>query len=209
MENGRQSKPRTAIYARVSTSDQHCAQQLKELQEYVSSRGWPVQGEYVDHATSGKKDSRPALNRLLSAARKRQIDAVVCWKIDRWGRSLPHVVATLQELDSLGVRFLAITQGIDTDSGNPASRLLLNLLSAFADFEHTLIVERTKAGLQRARRAGRIGGRPRLLIDYERLYKLEEQGLTMVEIGEEMGISAASVCRALKRRRPPQPVVCP
>src|SRR5262249_18366633 len=137
---------RVGIYARVSTTDQHCEQQLHELREYAKARRWKVEGEYVDHGVSGKKDSRPAMNRLMKAARQRAID---CWKLDRWGRSMPHLVQSIQELKSLGVRFVAVSQGIDTDEGNPMAKLLLHLLSAFAEFEHDLIVERTRAGLQK------------------------------------------------------------
>jgi DNA invertase Pin-like site-specific DNA recombinase len=101
-----------AIYARVSTDDQKCEQQLSELRTYVMARGWTLQGEYVDHGLSGKRDTRPALNRLLDAARRRAVDVIVVWKLDRWGRSMAHIVSSVQELDSLGVRFVAVTQGI-------------------------------------------------------------------------------------------------
>jgi DNA invertase Pin-like site-specific DNA recombinase len=188
---------RIGVYARVSTTDQDCSQQLRELRDYASARKWDVQGEYVDHAVSGKKDSRPAMNRLMDAARRRLIDAIVCWKIDRWGRSMPHFVASVQELRSLGVRFIAITQGIDTDESNPTSRLMLNLLAAFAEFERELIVERTRAGLQRARREGRIGGRPRLVVNRARVVEMDADGMTTREIAEEMGVSPASICRIL------------
>src|SRR6516225_5745158 len=119
---------RIGLYARVSTTDQNCSQQLRDLREYAAARGWTVQGEYVDNGHSGAKDTRPALNRLMATARARKIDAILTWKIDRWGRSMPHFVASVQELRSLGVRFIAITQGIDTDESNPASKLMLNLL---------------------------------------------------------------------------------
>jgi DNA invertase Pin-like site-specific DNA recombinase len=164
-------------------------------------RGWTVQGEYVDDGHSGAKDTRPALNRLMAAARARKIDAIITRKIDRWGRSMPHFVASVQELRSLGVRFIAITQGIDTDESNPASKLMLNLLIAFSEFGRELIVERTRAGLARARRQGRIGGRPALVLDRERIARMDEEGHTMREIAEELGISAASVCRILKNYR--------
>src|SRR5215472_16658334 len=160
---------RVALYARVSTMDQHCEQQLHELRDYVKARGWKLEGEYIDHGVSGKKDSRPAMNRLMKEARQRTIDAVVCWKLDRWGRSMPHLVQSVQELKALGVRFVALSQGIDTDATNPMAKLLLHLLSAFAEFEHDLIVERTKAGLLRARREGRIGGRPRAVVNRLRI----------------------------------------
>lgn len=192
---------RVALYARVSTSDQDCSQQLRDLREYAAARGWTVQGEYVDNGHSGAKDTRPALNRLMAAARTRKIDAIITWKIDRWGRSMPHFVASVQELRSLGVRFIAVTQAIDTDESNPAAKLMLNMLAAFSEFERELIVERTRAGLARARREGRIGGRPALVLNRERIARLDEEGYTMREIGEEMGISAASVCRILKAYR--------
>jgi DNA invertase Pin-like site-specific DNA recombinase len=137
------------------------------------------------------------MNRLMDAPRRRQIDAIVCWKIDRWGRSMPHFVASVQELRTLGVRFIAITQGIDTDESNPTSRLMLNLLAAFAEFERELIVERTRAGLQRARREGRIGGRPRVVVNRTKVVEMDADGMTTREIAEEVGISAASVCRIL------------
>jgi DNA invertase Pin-like site-specific DNA recombinase len=114
---------------------------------------------------------------------------------------MPHFVASVQELISLGVRFIAITQGIDTDESNPTSKLMLNLLVAFSEFERELIVERTRAGLARARREGRIGGRRPLVIDRERVAKLDELGYTVREIGEQLGVSASSICRLLKAHR--------
>jgi putative DNA-invertase from lambdoid prophage Rac len=191
---------RIGIYARVSTTDQDCSQQLRDLREYAAVRRWDIQGEFVDHGVSGTKDSRPAMNRLMEAARRRAIDAIVCWKIDRWGRSMPGFVSSVQELRSLGVRFIAVTQGIDTDEGNPTARLMLNLLAAFAEFERELIVERTRAGLQRARREGRVGGRPRLVVSHGKIVRMAEDGATVREIGEELGVSAASVSRILRAR---------
>jgi DNA invertase Pin-like site-specific DNA recombinase len=138
------------------------------------------------------------MNRLMEAARRRAVDAIVCWKIDRWGRSMPGFVSSVQELRSLGARFIAVTQGIDTDESNPTSRLMLNPLAAFAEFERELIVERTRAGLQRARREGRIGGRPRVIVNRAKVVQMYSEGMTMREIEEELSISAASVCRILK-----------
>ena len=192
---------RVGIYARVSTSDQDCTQQLTALREYVSARGWTVQGEYVDNGHSGSKDTRPAMNRLIAAARKRSVDAIVVWKMDRWGRSMPHFISSLEELRGMGVRFIAITQGIDTDESNPAAKLMMNLLAAFSEFERELIVERTRAGLARARKAGRIGGRRPLVVDRKRVEELADEGATVREIGAEMGISPASVSRILRSYR--------
>jgi DNA invertase Pin-like site-specific DNA recombinase len=184
---------RISIYARVSTVDQDCAQQLTALREYAVARGWEPT-EYVD-TISGTKDKRPAMDRLMADARARRVDAIAVWKIDRWGRSMPHFVSSVQELASVGVRFIALTQGIDTDANNPTSRLLLNLLAAFAEFERELIVERTKAGLARARKDGRIGGRPRLVVRRDQIRESVAAGVPMRQIAAEHGISAASVCR--------------
>jgi len=111
---------------------------------------------------------------------------------------MPHFVQSVQELSSLGVRFIATSRGIDTDQGNATAKLMMTLLAAFSEFEWELIVERTRAGLDRARREGRIGGRPRLVVDRQRVVEMDADGMTMREIGEEVGVSAASVCRILR-----------
>jgi DNA invertase Pin-like site-specific DNA recombinase len=138
------------------------------------------------------------MDRLMADARQRRIDAIAVWKIDRWGRSMTHFVTSVQELASLGVRFVAITQGIDTDSSNPASRLMLNLLAAFAEFERELIIERTKAGLQRARSEGRIGGRPRKIVSHRKVASLRAEGQTLRQIAAVVGVSPAKVMRVLQ-----------
>jgi DNA invertase Pin-like site-specific DNA recombinase len=142
------------------------------------------------------------MNSLMAAARARKIDAIVVWKIDRWGRSMPHFVTSVQELRSLGVRFIATTQGIDTDESNPTSKLMLNLLVAFSEFERELIVERTRAGLARARREGRVGGRPRVVVDRDRVIALLQSGKTMRAAGDELAISAATIHRIAQGHRP-------
>lgn len=191
------SKPRIGIYARVSTTDQNCSQQLRDLKLYCKARCWIIENEYVDHGVSGMKAQRPAMDRLMEAARRRSIDAVMVWKLDRWGRSMSHFVASVQELDNLGVRFIAVTQGIDTDKSNAGGRLLMNILASFAEFEHELIVERTLAGLARARREGKTLGRPRKILDRDRVRQLHTQGLGMRAIGKQMKISAMTVQRIL------------
>ena len=193
---------RVAIYARVSTTDQTCEQQLTALREYCSARGWPIEGEYVDNGVSGTKAKRPALDRLMEAARRRSIDAIVVWKMDRWGRSMTHFVTSVQELDNLGVRFVAVTQSIDTDKANSQGRLMMNILAAFADFEHELISERTLAGMERARRNGtRSGntiGRQRKVIDRVEIRRLQAEGKGTREIAAELGVSHMTVFRILK-----------
>jgi DNA invertase Pin-like site-specific DNA recombinase len=144
---------KTAIYARVSTSDQTNAIQVRELTEYVERRGWELACVYKDQM-SGAKTSRPGLDQLMSDARRRKFDVVVVWKLDRFGRSLVHCVSGIQELASLGIRFLATSQGLDTDESNPASKLLMHILAAVAQFERELIRERVSAGMKVAKAHG-------------------------------------------------------
>ena len=152
---------RTALYARVSTTDQTCEMQLRELREYAARREWEIADEYVDTGWSGAKASRPELDRLMQDARLRRFDAVLVWKLDRWGRSVADCVRSLQELASLGVRFLAVTQNLDTDQSNPMSRFLLHILAAVSEFEREMIRERVVAGIRNARTKGKILGRPK------------------------------------------------
>src|SRR5438094_9779614 len=125
---------RVAVYARVSTSNgnQDPEMQLHELREYAELRGWTIAAEYVDHGVSGSKESRPALNRLISDAQRRKFDAVLVWKIDRWGRSLKHLVTSLADLDAYGVAFVSLRDNLDlsTQSG----RLMLQLLGRFGAY---------------------------------------------------------------------------
>ena len=109
------SAMRIALYARVSTTDQSCEMQLRELRHYAAGRDWQVFREYVDTGWSGARASRPELDRLMQDARARRFDAVLVWKLDRWGRSVADCIRSIQELVSLGVRFLAVTQNLDTD----------------------------------------------------------------------------------------------
>src|SRR5690348_54998 len=124
---------RAAIYARVSTTDQNNTVQVRELTEYVERRGWQLAGVYQDQI-SGAHATRPGLDRLMADARQRRFDGVLVWKLDRFGRSLVACVSGIQELASLGIRFIATSQGLDTDESNPASKLLLHILAAVAQF---------------------------------------------------------------------------
>ncbi len=150
--------PRAAIYARVSTLDQDPENQLQEIRRYVEARGWSGT-EYVDRGVSGAKDRRPALDQLMADAASRRIDVVVCWRLDRFGRNLRHLVVAIEELTAAGVAFVSIGESIDTTS--PTGRLLLGVLGSFAQFERERLRERVLAGLQRARAQGKRLGRPR------------------------------------------------
>jgi DNA invertase Pin-like site-specific DNA recombinase len=192
---------KAAIYARVSTADQHNAIQIRELTEYVERRGWELAGVYQD-TMSGAKASRPGLDALLADARQRRFDAVLVWKLDRFGRSLVHCVSGIQELSSLGVRFIATSQGLDTDESNPASKLLLHILAAVAQFERELIRERVSAGMRNAKargtKSGKAIGRPRRIFNRDEVSRLRQDGLSLVKIAREMNVGVGTIARALE-----------
>lgn len=193
----------TAIYARVSTTDQNCESQLKELREYVSRRGWQIAGEYVDTGFSGAKASRPALDRLMADAAKHKFDCVAVYKIDRFGRSVLHLNQQLAALNSYGVRFIAISQGLDTDQSNPASRLMLQILASVAEFEREMIRERTLCGIRAAKAAGKTVGRPKRIFRRDELVRLrEEEGLSWRAIGQKLGIPAMTAVDAYRNAAP-------
>jgi putative DNA-invertase from lambdoid prophage Rac len=139
-----------AIYTRVSTADQNSELQLRELQEYAKRQGWEIVQTY-EGVISGAKASRPGLNRLMEDARARTFDCLMVWKLDRFGRSLVDCLNNIQELERWRIRFIATTQNLGTDETNPASRFLLHVLGAAAEFERSLTRERTLAGQIRYR----------------------------------------------------------
>src|SRR5262245_28203423 len=157
---------KAAIYARVSTFDQEPENQLQELRRYVGARGW-APTEYVDRGVSGTKDRRPALDQLLTDARRRRLDVLVCWRLDRLGRNLKHLITLLDELHALGIAFVSLAEGIDATT--PAGKLQMHILGAIAEFERERIRERVLAGLQRARSQGKRLGRPQVRPPLERL----------------------------------------
>ena len=191
---------RVGLYARTSTADkgQDPEMQLKDLRQYASARGWKVFGEYVDKGESGAKDRRPQLNRLMEDARKRKIDGILVWRLDRLGRSLKHLILTLDELQSLGVGFISYSENLDLTSST--GRLMFQLLGAFAEFERNLIKERVVAGLANARAKGRKLGRPAKVINVDKIIELRTQGLTLRAIAEVMGVSHAFVNKTIKNR---------
>jgi DNA invertase Pin-like site-specific DNA recombinase len=182
---------RCAIYARVSTTDQNCESQLHELREYISRRSWENGGEYIDTGFSGAKASRPALDRLMADAAKHKLDCVAVYKIDRFGRSVLHLNQQLATLGSYGVRFIAVSQGLDTDQANPSSRLMLQILASVAEFEREMIRERTLSGLRAARQAGKTVGRPKRIFRRDEVLRLRDvEGLSWRAIGKAMDIPA-------------------
>jgi DNA invertase Pin-like site-specific DNA recombinase len=182
---------RAALYARVSTTDQTCENQLIELRRYCEARGWQVWRECVDTGVSGAKDRRPALDELLSSAKRRRFDVVVCWRLDRLGRNLRHLLMTLEDLQAVGVGFVSLGEGIDL--GTPAGRLQLHILAALAEFERARIQERVKAGLARVRASGRRLGRPPAAIPIERLKSVAH--LSIREAARILDVSRSTLQR--------------
>ena len=177
---------RAALYARVSTNDQTTDNQLLELRRYVEARGWTAK-EYTDQGVSGAKESRPALDRLLTDARRRRLDALVVWRLDRLGRNLRHLI--LDELTALGVAFVSLGEGIDTST--PAGRLQLHILGAIAEFERARIQERVRAGLVRAKAQGKRLGRPRRRVTDAEIAALAH--LPLRQAAAHLGVSKSFV----------------
>jgi len=142
---------KVAIYARVSTDDQDPDNQVHALEDYCKRMGYDIHKSYVDRC-SGLKDSRPQFDALLCDMRMRLFDAVIVWKLDRMGRSLQHLLQILQEFQNKGIDFISVTQNIDTTSA--AGKLMFQIMGAFAEFESSLISERTKLGMAEAKKQG-------------------------------------------------------
>ncbi len=181
---------KAGLYARVSTHDQEPENQLQELRRYVTARGWTGQ-EYVDRGVSGTKDRRPALDRLMTDATQRRVDAVVVWRLDRFGRNLRHLVTAIEDLTAAGVAFVSMGESIDTSS--PTGRLLLGVLGSFAEFERERIRERIHAGLARARRQGTRLGRKRQRINERQMEQVA--GLSVREAAKALGVPASRIHR--------------
>jgi DNA invertase Pin-like site-specific DNA recombinase len=187
---------RVALYARVSTlNNQDPEMQLSELREYAARRGWQIVEEFTDQGVSGCKESRPALNRLMSDACRRRFDAILVWKIDRFGRSLKHLVNSLAELAALGVAFISLRDNLDLST--PSGRLMFQIIGAMAEFERALIQERVRAGLRNARSKGKKLGRPRVVVDASQIASLRAQGRSWSQIRDETGVSKGTAQRAL------------
>lgn len=185
---------RVALYARVSTpNNQDPEMQLTELREYSGRRGWQIVEEYTDQGFSGSKESRPALNRLMADACRRRFDAILVWKIDRFGRSLKHLVNALAELGALGVSFISLRDNLDLST--PSGRLMFQIIGAMAEFERALIQERVRAGLRNARAKGKRLGRPRVVVDFSRIAALRAQGRSWAEIKTATGVSRGTAQR--------------
>lgn len=188
---------RIVIYARVSTKDQSCDLQLRDLRAYCAARGFSVPREYVDIGESGAKDSRPQLNELMAAARKRQFDAVIVWRFDRFARSTKHLLLALEEFRSLGIMFISYQENIDASS--PLGQALFTIVSAVAQLERDLIRERVSAGIRNARACGKQLGRPRRVVNHNEVMRLRSEGASLRQIAAKLGIGYGTVRLHLRR----------
>jgi putative DNA-invertase from lambdoid prophage Rac len=192
---------RVGLYARVSTHDQQTLPlQMRAMREYVAKRGWTIAVQ-IKEVGSGATE-RELRENLLAAARRREIDVVLVWRLDRWGRSLVDLVVTLKELAGLGVSFVSLTEALDLTT--PSGRAMAGLLSVFAEFEHEILRERIRAGIAEARSQGKHLGRPVTVgKQASQIRKLYRGGVSKAEIARRLEISRTSVRRILGERNRP------
>ncbi len=188
---------RVALYCRVSTLDQNPETQLGELHQFVAAhKDFQIVQEYTDHGFSGTKARRPALDQLMEDARRQKFDVLIVWSIDRLARSTKHLLQTLDELNGLGIQFLSQREAIDTDG--PLGRAIVVIVSAMAELERCVIIERVRAGMRRAKLEGRRIGRAPLDIDRGQVVSDRRSGMSLTQIAKKHCISRASVCRLMK-----------
>ena len=187
---------RAALYIRVSTVDQHPETQLHDLRQFASQRGLQIVGEYVDHGFCGARARRPELDRMMDDARRHKFDVVLVWACDRLARSTKHLLQTIDELNGMGIQFLSQREAIDTEG--PLGRAIIVIVSAMAELERCIIIERVRAGMRRARLEGRQIGRARLDVDREQIVADRRSGMSITQVAKTHGISRASVCRLTK-----------
>ena len=186
---------RVAVYARVSTHDQQTlGLQSEAMAAYIKNRGW-IATRQVEDVGSGSKD-RPGRESLLMAARRHEIDVIVVWRLDRWGRSVADLMATLREISELGVGLVSLTEALDLTT--PAGRAMAGMLAIFAEFEREILRERVRAGIAQARQEGRPHGRPRTASwKADEVLRLKAERVSHSEIARRLGIGRASVRRIL------------
>lgn len=192
---------RAAIYHRASTLDQDATLAREELRGAAKARGFEMVME-IEETGSGARNDRPGLQRVMDAARRHKVDVILVWKLDRFARSALDLLSNIRELEACGVRFIAITQGIDIQpEGDPMSRLMLTVMSGVAEFERSLIIERTRLGLDKARKRGKQLGRRRNRNAPvpEEVAVLRDAGVSWSKIAERLGCTPSAARRALSR----------
>jgi DNA invertase Pin-like site-specific DNA recombinase len=190
---------RAALYVRVSTLDQHPETQLHDLRQFASQRGFQIVQEYVDHGFCGARARRPALDKMMEDARRHHFDALLVWSCDRLARSTKHLLQTLDELNGMGISFLSQREAIDSEG--PLGRAIIVIVSAMAELERCIIIERVRAGMRRAKIEGRRIGRAPLNVNRVVLLRDRERGLSLNQLAKAHGISKASVCRVLREEK--------
>jgi putative DNA-invertase from lambdoid prophage Rac len=194
---------RAVVYLRVSTLEQSCDLQQRELLQFLNARDWQLQHTYEDTAT-GTNGNRPQLQQLLKDARERKFDVLICWKLDRLFRSLKGLVTTLAELNELGIEFISLKDNIDLSTST--GRLMMHIVGAFAQFEADIIKERVRAGLANAVAQGKRLGRPKLRND-ESIHQLRAQGLSIRAIAKQLNVSTTAIQRGLRVTKTPKQTV--
>jgi DNA invertase Pin-like site-specific DNA recombinase len=197
-QNNEHKNVKAALYCRCSTNHQTVDTQLDELRRAATARGWEVVGEFVDEAVSGGTRNRPQLDRLMQAARRGEISAILVQRFDRFARSTQHLLSALEEFRCLNVSFTSLHENIDTAS--PSGKLLFVLIAAISEFEKSLINERIASGLQRAKRQGIRLGRPRRDdLDLKRVQRLQASGTPIAEIARMLELPRSTIRSALAR----------
>jgi DNA invertase Pin-like site-specific DNA recombinase len=192
---------RAAIYLRVSTGEQTVENQRRDLEAAAAQRGWTIVATFADEGISGSKgrDKRPGLDRMLKDATRGKFDVVMAWAVDRMGRSLPDLVGTLQELHGAKVDLFLHQQAIDTTT--PAGKAMFGMMGVFAEFERSMIQARVKAGLERAKAAGKTLGRKPISVKVQAAITVRlEAGVGMLKIAKELGVGTGTVQRVQKAR---------
>ena len=187
---------RAALYLRVSTVDQNPETQALDLRQFAVQRGLEIVETYTDHGVSGTKARRPALDKMMEDARRHKFDVLVVWPCDRLARSTKHLLQVLDELNGFGIQFLSQREAIDTEG--PLGRAIIVIVSAIAELERSLIVERVRAGMRRAKLEGRQIGRARLDIDRQQVVTDRRTGMSLTNVAKRHNISRATVCRLMK-----------
>jgi DNA invertase Pin-like site-specific DNA recombinase len=190
-------KPRVAIYARVSTTDQTLDSQLRDLREYCERRGWEAV-EFVDHGVSGAKDSRPGWNACWDAVQKRQVDVLVVHALDRLGRSLTHLVRIITYLTEHDLSLVSYRENIDLSTS--AGRMLAGIFATMAEYERSIISERTKAGMRAAKARGKQIGNLRRYFDERMATALRAQGWGQIRIAKKLGVGVGTVNAWIRSR---------
>ena len=198
---------KAALYVRVSTPDQHVESQSYDLRQLAAQRGFEVVHEYEDRGISGTKARRPGLDALMADARRKKFSVVLVAAFDRIARSTRNFLQIIDELDSMGIEFISRREGVAT--GDAMGRLFMTIISAIAELERSLVAERVKSGMRRAKAEGKVIGRARLDVDREQVVSDRRSGMSLTQVAKKHCISRASVCRLMKEANSDSTVAVP